>query len=492
MKKLLLLLISGSIVVTAGAQERRIGVTPVSSMSQEEQQLPANMVRTFDFDPRGTTPQSGRLIATGTANKTTTGGTRWYNYFPYMDTIAKLAAPANTMKGFNAATLMWQDTTQSGQFTSGLSHVNLASMGMIFDPSSIAYNDSNYYAGAIRVGSGDAFTIDSVSIIGYYNFNPAKTSVKDTIRLSFVTGMGTTAATDDIFSNYHVVGGHYDTKNFLDVNYDTILNYERHGTTWGTPSSNVQNIILNNSTTPPAWADTLTTGAVGAMVKTVALTTPLSVSANGFASMSISFKSGDPALLSPPASSLPGDTLFYATGANKYNFFRPFVSYVSDLTTAHTQQWPIYNTADSNVGIFGRIYNAGHIYSPTWLWSTSNGTAASSLQYPNISFHVTCATCAIITNTPPNSVNNVYTISKVNAYPNPANNELNIPFSLTESAAVTVSLSNMVGQVVASQDMGNVVSGKAVFNTSAIPAGVYIYTVLANGQRNTGRVVVAH
>jgi hypothetical protein len=84
-------------------------------------------------------------------------------------------------------------------------------------------------------------------------------------------------------------------------------------------------------------------------------------------------------------------------------------------------------------------------------------------------------------------------ITDVSAYPNPANNMLNIDFSLAQNASVTVSLTNMVGQVVATKNMGNVNSGKAIFSTTELSSGVYFYTVLTNsGERTTGRVVVAH
>ena len=48
-----------------------------------------------------------------------------------------------------------------------------------------------------------------------------------------------------------------------------------------------------------------------------------------------------------------------------------------------------------------------------------------------------------------------------------------------------------MGQVVASQNATGA-TGNVEFNTSALPAGIYIYTFNANGERTTGRIVVAH
>jgi len=84
-----------------------------------------------------------------------------------------------------------------------------------------------------------------------------------------------------------------------------------------------------------------------------------------------------------------------------------------------------------------------------------------------------------------NKVNN--TFDNVNVYPNPATSTLNITF--TSAATVNVTLTNLLGQVVASQ---NATNGKVVFNTTELPAGVYVFTLTANGEHTTGRVVIAH
>ena len=93
------------------------------------------------------------------------------------------------------------------------------------------------------------------------------------------------------------------------------------------------------------------------------------------------------------------------------------------------------------------------------------------------------------------SVASINGVTIGDAYPNPANNTLTIPVSLTTSAAVNVNLTNTVGQVMQTQNLGSMTAGaskKAVFNTSSLSSGIYFYTVEANGERVTKRVVVAH
>ncbi|MES2704329.1 MAG: T9SS type A sorting domain-containing protein [Bacteroidota bacterium] len=95
----------------------------------------------------------------------------------------------------------------------------------------------------------------------------------------------------------------------------------------------------------------------------------------------------------------------------------------------------------------------------------------------------------------PNSVTNVSAgVIVGKAFPNPANNVINVPFTLSTTTAATVSLTNAIGQVVRTQviDATAGQTAKATFATSDLAAGVYLYTVEAAGQRTTGRVSITH
>lgn len=80
------------------------------------------------------------------------------------------------------------------------------------------------------------------------------------------------------------------------------------------------------------------------------------------------------------------------------------------------------------------------------------------------------------------------------AMPNPANTQVSIPVTVSRDGAMTVTLSNMLGQTVSTQNL-NTKAGqqaKATFATANLPAGIYMYTVSVDGSNVTGRVVVAH
>src|SRR5204862_402953 len=70
------------------------------------------------------------------------------------------------------------------------------------------------------------------------------------------------------------------------------------------------------------------------------------------------------------------------------------------------------------------------------------------------------------------------------AYPDPANENINIPFVVSDNVDVTVTLSNITGQVIKSQRIQAVANKNSIaaFTTSGLPAGVYIYNINANGQ----------
>jgi len=85
-------------------------------------------------------------------------------------------------------------------------------------------------------------------------------------------------------------------------------------------------------------------------------------------------------------------------------------------------------------------------------------------------------------------------ISIGNVYPNPANTSVNVPFTVNADGIVTLTISNMVGQTVKTQQINTVAgrSMKAVFGTSDLSDGVYLCTTEINGERTTTRIVVSH
>jgi hypothetical protein len=92
-------------------------------------------------------------------------------------------------------------------------------------------------------------------------------------------------------------------------------------------------------------------------------------------------------------------------------------------------------------------------------------------------------------------VGNIPGVTVGEAYPNPARTSINVPVTVEDQANVTVSLTNILGQVVRTENIGTVAGGStklATINTSDLANGVYLCTIEAKGQRTATRIVVAH
>lgn len=85
----------------------------------------------------------------------------------------------------------------------------------------------------------------------------------------------------------------------------------------------------------------------------------------------------------------------------------------------------------------------------------------------------------------------VATFGTVSAYPNPANDVLNLNLTLTNNEECLITMTNMLGQVVLSQN-NTVAAGFSTvqLNTSNLQAGVYFVNVTAAGSTATSKVVV--
>ena len=78
------------------------------------------------------------------------------------------------------------------------------------------------------------------------------------------------------------------------------------------------------------------------------------------------------------------------------------------------------------------------------------------------------------------------------AYPNPTSGLTAFNFTLSETANVTYSLSNVIGQKVEVQNFGKVSSGShnIKFNTANLNAGIYFYTLEVDGEKFTRKLIV--
>ena len=147
-----------------------------------------------------------------------------------------------------------------------------------------------------------------------------------------------------------------------------------------------------------------------------------------------------------------------------------------------------FSTGTALMSIVGFVLYGSMVLLPVWLTlllGYPHHRRGWPFSVPHMAFHINWPLPSL-------KVENKTAAPRINLFPNPANDQLDISFILNSNANVKISVINTIGQVVAVHNIGNVSNGKAVFNTSGFPAGVYLYTLDADGARSTGRFVIAH
>jgi hypothetical protein len=468
MKKLLLLLVTGSIVVGANAQERLM-TSPFQSVA------PGGAVKTLSSVKNDIKTSHS---ATGTARKTTSATDRWYSYVDTYDTTSiDLTGSGVSL----TSPYLWNDTLSVDAYSNATggttySHNTTVSMGTILSPQDSSFNNPLYYTGEMQLTPTNSYTLDSIIVFGGYGRNPAKLGVVDTLRISVLYGNGTagsdikavTTTNSTLLTRYGATG----SLKYTNIGYDTAKNTPS-GTTLVTKT-----LLLDTA------ALRLDTSSSGTFVALVTFSPAITIPAGNMVSSTVQFKTGDPAFTA-------GDTVFSSSfpGGNKYGMFRPYVAHNG---TSTAPLFAPYKPTNLNDGVFKTLPDTSHgwtgEYIPTWFWSSS--ATGSTLQFPYTRYHLNCSSCSAIVDH--SAVANTQNINGVRTYPNPANSELMISFNTTTASDVTISLSNTLGQKVFSKTLNHVSSGNTVVNTANLAAGVYLYSITSGQEHTTGQVVIAH
>jgi len=494
MKKLLLLLASGLIISASNGQQAAKSVvfkgnTPIFSKT-----LRPSLI--------------GRELNTARTTSSVTAG-----WFDYDDTVFtnNIALDGGGGDAYTTTTqFMWQDTTAIFGYdnagTAGALGYNIpstnysynTSIGILFQP--FATDWTTVASGVSRplVTTTNGFVIDSIAVIGTYMqarnaAGVVSQSYVDSLQFSFVYGNGdsTTNMEWEWFNEAELLAWYSLTAPDSDLAFPAMFCDTTSGTGAGYAAGLTSHPAPVNATF--AIKDTSLT-----YLNEYAYGVNVTVPAGNFVGVSLSFKSMStyPAL---------GDSITGGDGTTYYyGSFSPGIGFDENGTT---YIFPPYlgpepgvpsgiTTKDVTTGFYKTqgMTDAGwqYQYVPNWAQSASTstgGTEAYYQQFPMIWFHIQCATCVSHAAVPvvPKAV------TKVQAFPVPATDRVNVAFLLSTTAnEVTVTLTNLVGQTVATQKLSNVTEGTVNFNTSALSDGMYFYTVNADGAVNTGRIVVAH
>lgn len=100
-----------------------------------------------------------------------------------------------------------------------------------------------------------------------------------------------------------------------------------------------------------------------------------------------------------------------------------------------------------------------------------------------------------INNPTPSSIEDVKAeaASDMQVYPNPAADKVTLSYTLTQSGNVNITIMDVMGRVVMSENQGKKEAGfayKTNINTSNMNNGTYFYTVEVNGAKSTNKLVI--
>jgi len=476
MKKLLFLMACGALATSVSAQRADKGIMFAPSMVQqvEEAQIykPANVADVNRLLDINKAQGAARAASKGTAQ----GGSKWYDHY------GMISAVNNDIFSTNANSFvwgMWFDTTVtqfysgSGSLPQGYHKQNWSAMSQFVDPvTSKLFNDISF-ATDIQIKSFNTYQIDSINIqAAYVRMKTRPSSVVDTLYVSITPQGGShyyMAKSDPTYGSKVATYTTADTARFCaPIEEDSVNNAAFPASTITGATRAFWKIPLTASMgDTPLASGSFTTRSFTFPVMNGTTPTPLNLPAGARFAITISFKSGDTWAANQ-------DSL------NSRHRFMPVTGHVNNGAMAYIRE--SYN----DLSMSGMMFSGSPRFIPSTLIEIWN-QPSMNYEYHNLSAHVVCSTCDLV------GVNDVITnIARTAAYPNPASNQINVSFDLFERADVTVSLTNMMGQAVAAQSFKNTDKANVVFNTANLPAGVYTYTVDADGNRKTGRVVVAH
>lgn len=452
MKKVFLLLMSGVVMAGVSAQEK--SVSPVFNTG-------ANAA--VDNGPRLTMPARISAIR-NSQNKTTVGGSRWYSYAGAVDTL--LGGNGIVLGNLNQ-TPIWFDSTVLQLYSTGYGQINYSSFAQVYDVISFtAFNDPFLYPTDISVSPTNSYRLDSVAILGIYQKNLNRpTSIVDTmiIAVGASSGFYRLIKTQSPWVSAYLPSGKDTLLAFTPYNVDSV---NRH-------------VLSDVSTVNPIiWKVPLTDAMrdTGFSISDFRFAVPnggLTLPANTRFQISATFKSGDT----------------WTPNVDSFNAFHN-MRLISSSRGSSNPLMPYFYYSQNDRNASNLMFSTDpSSYLPA-VYIEGLNTTAFNKEFHLIDAYVTCATCQIT------NVANVENVSlSAAAYPNPANTEINIPFTANVTTDVKMSISNAVGQVMKVQNLGKFnakQSGVATFNVTDMPSGLYFYTIEADGQRVTKRMVVTH
>ncbi|MBL7718485.1 MAG: T9SS type A sorting domain-containing protein [Flavipsychrobacter sp.] len=405
--------------------------------------------------------------------KSTAGGSRWYEHYAMVADLTQTMSNSLMPIGF--------DSTIMQYFTNdGLQPINYSSALQVIDPIYFSlWNDVNSQyvePNDIKVQPWNNYEVDSIVFSGAYVKNLNRSAnIVDTLIISVSpTGAGTsfwpyyytTIGLDSWAGNYVTGTDTLKAFSIFDIDEPNRASAVSGSVMWKVPLYDADRQEDSAGfVSIQTWSLPVMVGGAPGSV---------SIPAGKGTAVTITFKSGDT----------------WPAGVDTFSEYHNFSLYEGEgLGAGQNMQYYHYNYGDRNMSNLMFSTNTQD-YLPAILIE-GNNDASFRYEHHYIGAHIVCNDCFTL------NVNDVNAdvLSGSEVYPNPATNEVNVAFSVSKGAKATITLTNAVGQVVATQVVANAATttqNKVTFSTQGLPSGLYFATVEVNGQRATNRVTVAH
>jgi hypothetical protein len=403
-----------------------------------------------------------------TLNKRTRGGKEWFSYFDAVNDTA-------STNGFYSP--LWQDSLVKVRYSNGLFPADMTTFADNFDPQADAFANppgSLYSPNTFSIGANNSYIIDSIRIFGRYFRRPSKSNIVDTLVITYSSS--NTFFTTGNIANCNLYIDVQKTGVFADYQQDSVFTFmpalDANKITMRGPATITKKIPMTSASYP----DSVTTGY---------FTFPMNVTvpANKIFLDSWTFISGDTYVANDTIgafNSFRPYTYSFVNGAGDETF--PPV-YDNDLNENSTSSYTAKFLAPTTIGnnfYISRVFENGR---------TTAGVAYNGRnQYIDIEYLVNCVGCF------PTSTSEFKSNISATANPNPASSNVTFALNLKENAKkVTIELTNVVGQTVKTTQIANVNannSTKIDMNVADLSAGMYIYTINADGQKISNKLMV--
>ncbi|HMN31898.1 MAG TPA: T9SS type A sorting domain-containing protein [Chitinophagaceae bacterium] len=398
------------------------------------------------------------IIKSAESNKHTRATSRWYSPAYAVGQMDGTNLFDSDHSNYN---YLWQDSTLLGNFGGTHSAIWVKSLYQVIDPRAYIFNDPASFGGEMQITKTSQFSVDSIFSQFAYFRNPNNASVVDTLIVT--VSKGNSSPSDLLFwkeSQPFVNNYSADTIDMADASFDFATN---------TLAKSIGSIAYTiKIPMDQAFAnDTLQGGWNYVLL-------------------------GIPGLQNLPANSLPVVTMNFKSGS----------SWVANVDSASTsgngKNYMLFASSRENAPAGFRYatrgdYNvSGMMKNDTTGWDDMY-IPSYYFNSPAYEFHwfewkLSCPTCLGV------GVNDVTIFNDIKAYPNPATDQLSVVLNLKEDAKnVTLEVTNTLGQVVKTVELGNVRANQTtgqVISISDLSKGMYIYTINANNQKISNKLMV--